>query len=140
MTTSSPPRLEALLISEDVRLEATGLLTVVGLFTGTMYLGEIPAALPQLSVLALLRGMRGLEEFTIQLEVSLGDIEKYRNKPVQCKKPPPEDTHAFGHRMRPFVIEEPGRYRFKILLDSGSGVRSFSRSLDVMVRKTRPVH
>jgi hypothetical protein len=134
------PRLEKFLFAEDARVEASGLLTLVGFNpTDNLLLQKsAPFQLPKLTIVLVLGYMEGIGNFTVQIEVSRGSEIIQRSPPTAQSRPPGPRYHTLVTALTPFTAPGPGHYLFKAILDVSGSTTSFSRKLIVEAQDQKP--
>ena len=128
-------RLEKFLFCESVRQEASGQVTLVGLFpTDEIIVGDNPPpfVLPTLAFTAVLADMTGIGNLRVQCEVKFGDDVIQQTEPMSAVRPQPLlSHHAINVTFAPFTCPDVGEYVFKLRIDAGE-TTSFSRRLKLI--------
>jgi hypothetical protein len=124
-------KLDDFIVCEDVRLEVSGLMTLVGFFAGALRI-PTPGNL-KLSFVMVMSEMKGTDRFLLQIETKLGKEALYRSGVLECRRDPAVDSHTIVHTINPFKAPGPGKYDLRVTVEAGGQTHAFSKiiSLDI---------
>lgn len=117
-------KLKALLLCEDVRFELAGTVTLVGVFNERVFAppGEGPIQFARLAFVAVIGGLRGVEEISFRQWIRLAEDEG-ELPPMTIQRHDPEaDEHSFVFSQSPMVFPEQGTY--EVAIDLAVGART----------------
>jgi hypothetical protein len=105
-------KLKALLLCEDIRLEVGGTVTLVGVFNERLIAppGQGAIEVAKLSCLAVLGGLRGVEEIKYRHWIRIGNAEVPPGELVTERHAPANDEHNFVFTESPMVFPQVGAY------------------------------
>src|SRR5690348_4429090 len=111
--TVPPPKLEYLLLSEDARLDQSGLLNITGLIP-TSVNAPGPVVLPKLVATAVLSGMENISEVRVSSEIKFSADRVIGSAPGDwiTITPKAELTHFQHFMMVP--LSDAGEYVFRL--------------------------
>jgi hypothetical protein len=114
-------KLKALLVCEDVRFEVGGTVTLVGVFNERLLVepGEGLIALPRLACLAVIGGLRGVEQIGFRQWIRLEDDDPEARELRYEPHHPELDEHNFVFSQSPMVFPDEGNYEIAIDLEIG---------------------
>lgn len=114
-------KLKAMLVCEDVRFEVGGTVTLVGVFNERLLVepGEGPIVLPRLAFLAVIGGLRGVEQIRFRQWIRLEDTELTARPLTIEAHDPAQDEHNFAFSESPMVFPEAGTYEVALDLEIG---------------------
>lgn len=129
-------KLKALLLCEDVRFEMAGTVTLVGVFNERVFAppGQGPIQFAKLSFLAVIGGLRGVEEISFRQWIRLEDDEGELPEMSIQRRDPRHDEHNFVFTQSPMVFPDVGVYEVAIDLEVGERRASYRYSFLVMRR------
>jgi hypothetical protein len=120
-------KLKALLLCEDVRFEAAGTVTLVGVFNERL-LAPVetgPIAIPKLAFVAVIGGLRGVEMIGFRQWIRLSD-EDDDERPLTWEAHDPErDEHNFVLSQVPMVFPDAGTYEVALDLEVGDRTQGY---------------
>lgn len=121
--------LRALIVCDDVRLEAGGTVSLIGVYADRIVLppGDGEILLPRLAVYAVVAGLTEVPELSWRQWLSAGDREP--GAPVAEGRDPHDprsDEHRIVNLMVPLALPGTGRYRLAVELET----RRERRSID----------
>jgi len=121
--------LKAILVCDDIRIEAAGTLTIVGAFNERMIVepGTGPIFVPRLSCLAVVAGLKGIHQIGYrQRIVALDGPPEEAVPPLEAE---PHDAlaneHNFIFQQAPMTFPGPGAYEMVLDLDTGARQATF---------------
>jgi hypothetical protein len=118
-------RIKAFHVCEDVRIEATGQLTAVGLMQERMFLppGEGPIVLPPLVFLVVVAGLKGQGRVGVRHRVTrVGDPYEPPPPPRELHDHQPDsDEHSFIYRQHLPDVGTGGTFRSQFELECALG-------------------
>ncbi len=110
-------KLKALLLCEDVRFEAAGTVTLVGVFNEriTVSAEEGQIALPRLAFLAVIGGLKGVERIGFRQWIRFEDEDPEDERPLRYEPHDPAlDEHNFVLTEQPMLFPDAGTYEVAI--------------------------
>jgi hypothetical protein len=122
---ASGVRIKAFHVCEDVRIEATGQLTAIGLMQERMFLppGDGPIVIPPLAFLVVVAGLKGQERVSVRHAVTrLGD--PYEPPPPARElhdHKPDADEHSFIYKQSLPDVRAGGTFRSSFELECALG-------------------
>lgn len=119
-------KLEEFILCEDVRLEVSGLMTLVGYFAGALRI-PMPGGL-KLSFVMVVDGMYGIDRFLLMVETRLGKETLSKTGVIECKRQPTVDSHTIVHTINPFPAPRPGKYEVRVTIEASAKTETFSKS------------
>lgn len=114
-------KLKAILICEDVRFEVAGTVTLVGVFNERVVVeaGEGQIVLPKLACLAVIGGLRGVEQIGFRQWIRIED-DNSELRPLTYEPHAADlDEHNFVFTQSPMVFPDAGNYEIAIDLEIG---------------------
>lgn len=109
-------KLKALLLCEDIRFEVGGTVTLVGVFNERLIAppGQGPLQVPRIAFLAVVGGLRGVEQLGFRQWIRFGDAAA-DEPPMRVERHTPEhDEHNFVFTESPMVFPDVGRYELAL--------------------------
>ena len=105
-------KLKALLLCEDIRLEMGGTVTLVGVFNERLIAppGQGAIELAKLSFVAVIAGLRGVEQIKYRQWIGRPGAEGAATELVTDAHAPTNDEHNFVFTESPMVFPEVGTY------------------------------
>lgn len=124
-------KLDDFIVCEDVRLEVSGLMTLVGFFAAALRI-PTPGNL-KLSFVMVMSEMKGIDRFLLQIETRLGKETLYRSGVLECKRDPAVDSHTIVHTINPFQAPRPGKFDLRVTVEAAGQTHAFSKiiTLDI---------
>ena len=129
-------RLDKWVFCESVRQEASGQVTLVGVFPSDM-IGfqeslSTPMAMPSLALLAVLDQMNGIDKMRVQCEVKFGLNVIQLTPAIEFDRLDRAARHHTIHlTFANFVVTRFGEYTFKLILEVNGDATSFTRRLRI---------
>lgn len=122
-------KVEDFLICEDVRLEVSGLMTLVGYFAGALRIPN-PGGL-KLSFVMVIDGMMGVDRFLLMVETRLGKEVLSKTGVIECRRQASVDSHTIVHAINPFPAPRPGKYEVRVTLETSTKTETFTKSFAI---------
>ena len=125
-------KLKALLLCEDVRVEARGTLTLVGVFNDRVFVDAVRERpdggleLPRLAVVVVVAGLAGVEQ--VAFRVRTRQLEAPDPEPPNLvfeAHDPEADEHNFVLVQSPMVFPGVGGYELMFEVDAGGELEMF---------------
>jgi hypothetical protein len=131
-------KLKAMLVCEDVRFEMAGTVTLVGVFNERLIAppGEGPIQLARFAFLAVIGGLRGVDQIAFRQWIRLGDEEPGDGPMTIEPHDPQSDEHNFVFSQAPMVFPDVGTYEVAIDLAIGARTAKYRYPFTVMRRDT----
>lgn len=113
-------KLKALLLCEDVRFELSGTFSVIGVLGErvTVSGGDDEIVFPKLAFLAVLGGLRGVEQLAFRQWIRADDADPTGELRVESHDPE-TDEHNFLFARSPMVFPGEGTYEIGIDVEVG---------------------
>lgn len=122
-------RQEDFIVCEDVRLEVSGMMTLVGFFAGAL---RIPSAGSlKLSFALVVEGMKGIDRFLLMVETRLGKEVLSKTGVIECKRQPQVDSHTIVHSIHPFPAPRAGKYDIRVTIETSAGTETFTKTIAI---------
>jgi len=125
--TEQPLTLEDVLLCDDVRREADGRLSLMGIHPDrTLVTPQLPTVVSQLAFLLRFRGTLPEDE---PLHVSIQTPDDHQARAVQGRRIPPPaygDETLFAILAAPLQISQEGTYTLEVLLGQNAFAREFT--------------
>lgn len=120
-------RLKALLLCEDVRIEVGGTMTLVGVYNERLIAppGEGALEVPRLAFVAVIGGLRGVEQLAYRQWIRLAEDEPPPAELVPEPHDPEADEHNFVLTESPMVFPDEGVYEIALDVQAGDRVQSY---------------
>lgn len=122
-------KLEDFIVCEDVRLEVSGMMTLVGFFAGALRI-PTPGSL-KLSFALVVEGMKGIDRFLLMVETKLGKEVLSKTGVIECKRQPQVDSHTIVHTISPFPAPRPGMYDIKVTIETSTATETFTKTIAI---------
>ncbi len=129
-------KVEDFIVCEDVRLEVSGLMTLVGFFAGALRIPN-PGGL-KLSFVLVVNGMHGIDRFLLLVETRLGKETLSKTGVIECKRQPSVDSHTIVHTIAPFPAPRPGMYDIRVTLETSTGAETFTKTIAIDISPQPP--
>lgn len=124
-------KLEDFVVCEDVRLEVSGMMTLVGFFAGALRIPN-PGSL-KLSFALVVEGMKGIDRFLLMVETRLGKETLSKTGVIECKRQSHVDSHTIVHTISPFPAPRPGKYDIRVTLETSTVTETFTKTIAIEV-------
>ena len=112
------PRFEYLIICDDIREEIKNKVTLVGIYTDSIYVSKIPYSFPKLCFFTQYSNIRAGDRFSVEL---IDPVGKKLGKPINGIIQPPLDKPIKKIRLlgiySPLKIEQEGTYSLIITFE-----------------------
>jgi len=112
------PRFEYLIICDDIREEIKNKVTLVGIYTDSIYVSKIPYSFPKLCFFTQYSNIRVGDRFSVEL---IDPVGKKLGKPINGIIQPPLDKAIKKIRLlgiySPLIIEQEGTYSLIITFE-----------------------
>lgn len=118
-------KLEDFIVCEDVRLEVSGLMTLVGFFAAALRI-PTPGNL-KLSFVMVMSEMKGLDRFLLQIETRLGKEVMNKSGVLECRRDATVDSHTIVHTINPFQAPRPGKFELRVTVEAAGQTHAFSK-------------
>lgn len=114
-------KLKALLLCEDLRFEVGGTFTLVGVLGERIVVsaGPDPIVMPKLAFVAVIGGLRGVEELRFRQWILTGNEQVPTSELRREPHDPATDEHNFVFSESPAVFPGEGTYEIGIDLEIG---------------------
>ena len=127
---------EDFIVCEDVRLEVSGMMTLVGFFAGALRIPN-PGTL-KLSFALVVEGMKGIDRFLLMVETKLGKEVLSKTGVIECKRQASVDSHTIVHTISPFPAPRPGKYDIKVTIETSTVTESFTKTISIDIGPNDP--
>jgi hypothetical protein len=128
-------KLDDFIVCEDVRLEVSGLMTLVGFFAAAL---RIPTAGNlKLSFVMVMSEMKGCDRFLLMIETRLGKDVLTKSGVMECKRDPTVDSHTIVHTINPFPAPRAGRYELRVTVEAAEN-QTFTRGVTIDIGPQPP--
>lgn len=121
----------ALIVCDDVRLEAGGTVSLIGVYSGTIFVppGDGEIVLPRLATYTIIAGLTDTTELSWRQSLfAEGDESGLLVAASRDAHDPLTDEHRIVNIMTPVVLPSPGRYRLSTAIEA----RRARRTVDHM--------
>jgi hypothetical protein len=121
-------KLKALLLCEDVRFEAAGTVTLVGVFNERIIVTAEagPIVLPRLAFVAVVGGLKRVERIGFRQWIRFEAEEPGDERPLIYEPHDPEmDEHNFVLSQSPMIFPDAGTYEVAIDVEVGGRTQGY---------------
>jgi hypothetical protein len=125
-----------MLVCEDIRFELGGTVSLIGVFNERLIAppGEGLIQIPRLAFLAVIGGLRGVDQISFRQWIRLGDDDDPDPDMTVEPHDPDSDEHNFVFAQSPMVFPEEGTYEVAIDLAIGPRRAGYRYSFAVVRR------
>jgi hypothetical protein len=126
--------LRALIACDDIRLEAGGTVSLVGVYADTIFVppGDGEIVLPRLSTFTIVGGLRDVPEISWRQSLMAEDVEPGQQiAGGRDLHDPASDEHRIVNIMTPLVLPAAGRYRIATEIETRRERRTFEHHFAV---------
>ena len=130
-------KLKVLLLCEDVRFEVSGTFSVIGVLGERVVVspGEDEIVFPKLAFLAVLGGLRGVEQLAFRQWIRTDDTDPTAELRVEPHDPE-TDEHNFLFAQSPMVFPDEGTYEIGIDVEVGQRRATYRYAFSIVRRGT----
>lgn len=133
------PKLNYLILCDDIRLEVGNKVTLVGIYGNQIYVSKFPYKFPKLCMQISLEGVTRRVKVDIHIRKSGNSKTIHKFNDIDLKPPTKRKTQPliFSLSIFPFVANEKGDYVAEIIFDKGKSKITYKFNIDYFPEQTK---